>query len=55
MTEPTARELVDLNALPAAGQISPGQTWGFQIMYRDPAAGGALFNVTDGLSTHWCL
>jgi len=46
---------VDLDTLPAAGQISPGQTWGFQVMYRDPPAGGALFNVTDGLITTWCL
>jgi hypothetical protein len=45
---------VDLNTLPAAGQIHAGETWGFQIMYRDPANGGAGFNSTDGLLTTWC-
>ncbi|HEV8112293.1 MAG TPA: matrixin family metalloprotease [Planctomycetota bacterium] len=46
---------IDLNTLPLGGQITPGQVWGFQMMYRDPAAGGALFNCTDGLITTWCL
>jgi hypothetical protein len=45
---------LDLNALPAGGQISGGQTWNFQAYYRDPAAGGANFNATDGLNTLWC-
>ena len=46
---------IDLNTLPVGGQITPGTVWGFQVMYRDPAAGGALFNCTDGLITTWCL
>jgi hypothetical protein len=45
---------VNLNALPSAGQISSGQSWGFMAWYRDPAAGGANFNGSDGLSTSWC-
>jgi hypothetical protein len=45
---------VNLHTLPPAGHINAGQSWGFQIMYRDPAAGGGNFNVTDGLSTTWC-
>jgi hypothetical protein len=45
---------IDLNNLPTGGQISAGQTWGWQVMYRDPAGGGAGFNVTDGLLTTWC-
>jgi hypothetical protein len=45
---------LDLNTLPAAGQISAGQSWGFMCWYRDPAAGGALYNGSDGLSTTWC-
>ncbi len=45
---------LNLNALPAGGQISAGQTWNFQCYFRDPPAGGALFNATDGLSVPWC-
>jgi hypothetical protein len=45
---------LDLNSLPPGGQISSGQTWNFQCYYRDPAAGGALFTATDGLSVPWC-
>lgn len=45
---------VDLNALPAAGQISAGQSWGFMAWYRDTAAGGAMFNGSDALTTTWC-
>jgi hypothetical protein len=45
---------VDLNALPPAGHISAGQSWGFMAWYRDPAAGGAFFNGSDALSTTWC-
>jgi hypothetical protein len=45
---------LNLNSLPAGGQIHAGQTWNFQCYYRDPAAGGALFNASDGLSVPWC-
>jgi hypothetical protein len=45
---------LDLNSLPIAGHISAGQSWGFMCWYRDPAAGGALYNGSDGLSTTWC-
>ena len=45
---------IDLNNLPNGGQISAGQTWGWQVMYRDPAGGGAGFNVSDGILTTWC-
>ena len=31
------------------GQITPGSTWYFQAWYRDPAAGGANFNLSDGV------
>ncbi|TDJ70663.1 MAG: hypothetical protein E2O39_09725 [Planctomycetota bacterium] len=30
------------------GQILPSATWYFQAWYRDPAAGGANFNLSDG-------
>ncbi len=45
---------LDLTTLPAGGQITSGQTWNFAAYYRDPAAGGANFNATDGLSVLWC-
>lgn len=32
----------------ASGQISAGELWNFQCWYRDPAAGGAFFNLSDG-------
>jgi hypothetical protein len=45
---------LDLTTLPTAGRISAGQSWGFMLWYRDPAAGGAFYNGSDGLSTTWC-
>ena len=32
-----------------AGQWVPGETWNVQTWYRDPAGGGAQFNLSDGL------
>ena len=43
----TTRQL-DLSAFPHAGTITPGAVLNFQLWYRDPSAGGAQFNVTDG-------
>jgi hypothetical protein len=34
----------------AATQITAGSTWNFQAWFRDPAAGGAFFNLSDGLN-----
>ena len=33
-----------------AGQITPGSTWNFQAWFRDPPAGGAFFDLSDGVS-----
>ena len=33
----------------AATQITAGSTWNFSAWFRDPAAGGAFFNLSDGL------
>lgn len=47
-----ASRALDLTAPAAAsgpGQITAGSTWRFQFWYRDPAAGGAGFNLSDGL------
>ena len=43
--------LVDNTSPPsAATQITAGSTWSFQAWFRDPAAGGAFFDLSDGLS-----
>jgi len=34
----------------AATQITAGSTWNFQAWFRDPAAGGAFFDLSDGLA-----
>ena len=33
-----------------ASAIGAGQSWNFQAWFRDPAAGGAFFDLSDGLS-----
>jgi hypothetical protein len=38
------------SALPALGQLSVGATRNFQFWYRDPAGGGAAFNLSSALS-----
>ena len=40
------------NAGPAA--LRAGSTWNAQFWYRNPAAGGAGFNLSDALSTTFC-
>ena len=36
------------------GAIGGGTLWRFQCWYRDPAAGGAGFNLSDGLEVTFC-
>ena len=36
------------------GAILPGSTWNFQFWYRDPAAGGSGFNLSNGLTATFC-
>ena len=36
------------------GMITPGSRWHFQHWHRDPADGGAGFNLTDGLTVPIC-
>ncbi len=36
------------------GQIQPGDTWNFQLWYRDPSHGSAGYNVSDGLEVLFC-
>ncbi len=35
-------------------QITPGSTWSFQLWYRNPAGGGAGFNLSDGRRFRFC-
>ena len=37
-----------------SGMITPGSFWYFQAWYRDPAAIGAGFNLSDALSVRFC-
>ncbi len=37
-----------------AGRILPGSSWNFQFWYRDPAAGGTGFNLSDGMTATFC-
>jgi hypothetical protein len=41
---------LDLTSPPPGGQVVAGSTWKFQAWFRDPAGGGAGFNLSDGLS-----
>lgn len=44
------RVTADLSSPPLpSGQILPGTTWHFQGWFRDPAAGGAGFDLSNGL------
>ena len=49
----TNSRLVDFTQPPAnggPGQILVGSTWNFQYWFRDPLGGGAVFDLSDGLS-----
>lgn len=50
-----ASTAVDLST-PIHGQVMllAGSTWGFQVAYRDPAAGGVGLNLTPGLRVQVC-
>ncbi len=52
-----AARAVDLTTPPEAGgpgAIAAGSTWNYQFWYRDTAAAGAGFNLSDGLSVTFC-
>jgi hypothetical protein len=46
----TATLALELKQAPLAGQVVPGTTWNFQLVFRDKTGGPAGFNLTDGLS-----
>lgn len=45
---------LDYNLLPPSGQIHAGDVRNFVLWFRDPAAGGANFNFSNGLSVTFC-
>lgn len=50
-------QLLGFTAPPASsgsGKITPGSTWNFQFWYRDVAAGGSGFNLSDALLVSFC-
>ncbi len=51
----TLRWRVEQNALPSAGVMAPGDVWYFQTSYRDSAAGGSGWNMSDGLRLTFTL
>ena len=50
----TGNYFVDYGNLPLGGDILPDSVWNFQFWYRDPAFGGATFNLTDALNVEFC-
>jgi len=44
---------LDFTTAPAS-DITADSTWNFQFWYRDPAAAGATFNLSDGLEITFC-
>jgi hypothetical protein len=50
----TATLPVDYNNLPAGQPITSGSIENFQFWFRDPAAGGGFFNLTNGLNAVFC-
>lgn len=45
---------LDIAQLTGAGPLAPGDTRRFQFWYRNPAAGGAGFNLSNGLALTFC-
>jgi hypothetical protein len=50
----TASFPVDYNNLPVGQPITPGSIENFQFWFRDPAAGGANSDLTNGLNAQFC-
>jgi hypothetical protein len=49
----SVQQALDFTLAPAS-DITAGTTWYFQLWYQDQAAGGAGFNLSDGLSVTFC-
>jgi hypothetical protein len=51
----TALALDNTSPPQPAGQLTAASTWCFQFWFRDPAAGGSMFNLSNGLEASFCL
>ena len=49
----SAKRVLDMTATPLSN-VQAGDTYHFQLWYRDPAAGGANYNLTDALEITFC-
>ncbi|MDE0893005.1 MAG: hypothetical protein OSB14_12545, partial [Planctomycetota bacterium] len=49
----SAQRALDMTASPLSN-VQAGDTHHFQLWYRDPAAGGANYNLTDALEITFC-
>ena len=45
----TLSRAIDFTTLAPNGAITPGSTWNLQAWFRDPPAGGALFDLSDAV------
>ena len=50
-----ASRVLDFPNLPSNAMILGGSAWNFQFWYRDPAGGGASFNLSDAIEVVFCL
>jgi len=50
----SATKPIDNTVAPAKGKLLPGSSWSFQFWFRDPGGGGAGYNLTDGVTAHFC-
>jgi hypothetical protein len=51
----TATEVIDFqSSLPKFQALTPGSTWVFQYLYRDPAFSGAAYNTSDAVALVFC-
>ncbi len=55
VTFPSSGELRHaLDVAAHSGLLVAGSVWNFQAWFRDPQAGGALFNLSDGMRLEMC-
>jgi choice-of-anchor B domain-containing protein len=49
-----ASRAIDFENMPAGGEITAGETRRFQFWFRDPAAGGSYFDLSDAIEVTFC-
>jgi hypothetical protein len=50
-----ASRAIDFENMPAGGEITAGETRRFQFWFRDPAAGGSYFDLSDAIEVTFVL